>query len=102
LLHNVGTGDGIVQAIQEHYGRRASQISWKDLSPEGFQSTQNKIRTAPLRGVRLQPRLMQDGLSLTFHDAIVRHRGEAKEVTQRFKTLQKGDQEAISEFLKSL
>jgi hypothetical protein len=22
LLHNVGTGDGIVQAIPEHYGRR--------------------------------------------------------------------------------
>ena len=102
LLHNVGTGDGIVQSMEEHYGRRMYQISWKGLSIESFRSTQNKIRTAPLWGVRLRPRLMHDGGSLTFRDAILRHGGEAEEVTERFKKLKRDEQEAVSEFLRSL
>src|SRR6266700_3553928 len=53
LLHDVGTGDGIVQSMQEHYGRNMYQIQWKNLSLESFGSTQNKVRTAPLWGVRL-------------------------------------------------
>lgn len=102
LLHNVGTGDGIVQSMTEHYGRRMYETTWKNLSKEAYQNTQNKIRTAPLWGVRLQPRLMHDGTSLTFRDAILRHRGEAAHVTERFEKLKKGDQEALIEFLKSL
>ncbi len=102
LLHDVGTGDGIVMAMQEHYGRNMYQISWKNLSIESFGNTQNKLRTAPLWGVRLRPQLMHDGLSLTFRDAILRHRGEAADVTKRFGKLKKGEQEAILEFLKSL
>jgi len=102
LLHNVGTGDGIVQSMTEHYGRKVYQTTWKNLSMEGYHSTQNKMRTAPLWGVRLRPRLMHDGGSLTFRDAIVRHRGEASEVIERFHKLHKGDQEAVIEFLKSL
>jgi CxxC motif-containing protein (DUF1111 family) len=102
LLHDMGTGDGIVMAMQEHYGRNMYQISWKNLSLESFASTQNKIRTAPLWGVRLRPLLMHDGLSLTFRDAIQRHHGEGTDVTKRFEKLKKRDQEAIIEFLKSL
>jgi CxxC motif-containing protein (DUF1111 family) len=102
LLHNVGTGDGIVMAMVEHYGRNMYQFTWKNLSLESFQSTQNKIRTAPLWGVRLRPRLMHDGGSLTFRDAIDRHRGEANHAAERFEKLKKGDQEALIEFLKSL
>jgi CxxC motif-containing protein (DUF1111 family) len=45
------------------------------LAKQDFESSRNKIRTAPLWGVRLRPRLMHDGASLTFHDAIVRHAG---------------------------
>src|SRR5713226_2081990 len=60
LLHDIGTGDGIVQ--------------------NGGQSTANKMRTAPLWGVRTRTRLMHDGKSLTPHDAILRHAGEAREV----------------------
>jgi CxxC motif-containing protein (DUF1111 family) len=45
---------------------------------------------------------MHDGASLTFRNAIVRHRGEASEVTQRFEKLSKEDQQAIVEFLNSL
>ncbi len=102
LLHDVGTGDGIVVVMEEHYGRNIYRISWKNLSLERYASTQNKIRTAPLWGVRLRPQLMHDGLSLTFRDAILRHRGEATDVTKRFEKLKKGEQEAILEFLKSL
>ena len=102
LLHDVGTGDGILQATREHYGNKVFQFMSGYLSKQDFESTRNKIRTAPLWGVRLRPRLMHDGASLTFRDAILRHRGEASHVTQQFEKLKKGDQEAIIEFLKSL
>ncbi len=101
LLHDVGTGDGIVMAMQEHYGRNMYQI-WKNLDLKAFASTQDKIRTAPLWGVRLRPRLMHDAASLTLSDAIVRHGGEAHDVTRRFEKLKPGDREALIEFLKSL
>ncbi len=72
------------------------------LSKQGFESSRNKIRTAPLWGVRLRPRLMHDGASLTLDDAILRHRGEASHVSQQFEKQKRADQEAIIEFLKSL
>jgi CxxC motif-containing protein (DUF1111 family) len=102
LLHDIGTGDGIVVAVNEHYGKRMHQIQWTDLSLEAFQATANRIRTAPLWGVRMQPLLMHDGTSLAFQDAILRHRGEASSVTARFEKLNKTDQDTIIEFLKSL
>src|SRR6201998_310398 len=77
LMHDVGTGDGILQATREHYGHRVFQQMSDYMSKQNFESTRNKIRTAPLWGVRLRPRLMHDGASLTFFDAITRHRGEA-------------------------
>jgi CxxC motif-containing protein (DUF1111 family) len=64
LLHDIGTGDGIVQ--------------------NGGFDTRLKVRTAPLWGVRTHTRLMHDGASLTFIDAISRHGGEAAIVRQRF------------------
>src|SRR5437870_3068968 len=102
LLHNVGTGDGIVMAMPEHYGRNVYQIVWKAFSLDSLARTQNKVRTAPLWGVRLRPRLMHDQASLTLRDAIVRHGGEASGVTQRFRKLSRREQQAIVEFLKSL
>ena len=102
LLHDVGTGDGIVMAMEEHYGKHMYEIQWKGLSFETYRSTANRMRTAPLWGVRMQPLLMHDGDSLTFPDAILRHRGEASKVTKRFEKLNHADQEAIVEFLKSL
>lgn len=102
LLHDVGTGDGIVVAMFEHYGEHVYGTHWKDLSLESFEETANKIRTAPLWGVRMRPALMHDAASLTFQDAIKRHRGEASEVTRRFQRLRREDQDAIVEFLKSL
>ena len=102
LMHDVGTGDGILQATREHYGKRVFQIMSDYLSKQDFESSRNKIRTAPLWGVRLRPRLMHDGASLTLRDAIQRHRGEAMHVSQKFEKLKREDQEAIIEFLKSL
>ena len=102
LLHDVGTGDGILQATREHYGHRVFQTMSSYLAKQDFESSRNKIRTAPLWGVRLRPRLMHDGTSLTLLEAITRHRGEAAHVTQQFEKLKRPDQEAIIEFLKSL
>jgi CxxC motif-containing protein (DUF1111 family) len=102
LLHDVGTGDGIVQAGPEEYGHAVFQIMATYLSKQSLQLTQNKIRTAPLWGVRLQPRLMHDGASLTLRDAILRHQGEGALETQNFQRLSKQDQEALIAFLSSL
>jgi CxxC motif-containing protein (DUF1111 family) len=102
LMHDVGTGDGILQATREHYGNKVFQMMSGYLSKQNFESSRNKIRTAPLWGVRLRPRLMHDGASLTLRDAILRHRGDASHVSQRFEKMKREDQEAIIEFLSSL
>jgi len=101
LMHDVGTGDGIVIPLIEHYARAARQMP-RECSPESFQRTRNRVRTAPLWGVRLRPRLMHDGASLTFLDAILRHRQEAEQASQRFRRLKRNDQTSIIEFLSSL
>jgi CxxC motif-containing protein (DUF1111 family) len=101
LMHDVGTGDGIVIPLVEHYARMARQMP-TECTPENFQKTRNRVRTAPLWGVRLRPRLMHDGASMTFRDAILRHRKEAETAAQRFRRLGRGDQEALLEFLRSL
>jgi CxxC motif-containing protein (DUF1111 family) len=82
LLHDVATGDGIVQA--------------------GPQDTANKLRTAALWGLRMRPRFMHDLRSLTLQDAIGRHRGEAEEVAQRFAGLTDSEQHQLLSFLESL
>lgn len=82
LLHNVGTGDGIVQ--------------------NGPQSTRNKVRTPPLWGVRTRNRLMHDGESLTFNEAILRHRGEANNVINSFRNLSNAQKQQLVTFLRSL
>jgi CxxC motif-containing protein (DUF1111 family) len=102
LLHNVGTGDGIVVPMQEHYGPKIYQAKWKRFSVEEYHSARYKIRTAPLWGVRLRSRLMHDGEALTLRDAILRHAGEATQVTHRFGKLSRKDQEALLQFLRSL
>jgi len=102
LLHNIGSGDGIVQSMTEHYGKRMYAITWKNLSIPEFNNTANKIRTAPLWGLRLHSRLMHDGASLTFTDAILRHHGEAAQVTEKFEKFKPSEKEALLEFLGSL
>ena len=82
LLHDIGTGDGIVQ--------------------NGGQATANKLRTMPLWGVRTHARHMHDGLTLTFNEAILRHAGEARGVTSNYRALSATQQSQIITFLKSL
>ena len=101
LLHDVGTGDGIVIPIVEHYGRATRQMP-RECTPENFQKTRNRIRTAPLWGVRLRTRLMHDGTSVTFRDAILRHAGEAEQAIRAFRKLAPKEQDALLEFLRSL
>jgi CxxC motif-containing protein (DUF1111 family) len=45
---------------------------------------------------------MHDGASVTLLDAILRHRGEAREVTEKFEKLKPADRDALLQFLKSL
>lgn len=82
LLHDVGTGDGIVQ--------------------NGGQKTRLRVRTAPLWGVRTRDRLMHDGETLDFKSAILLHRGEATVITNRFQHLTTLQKKQIIIFLESL
>jgi CxxC motif-containing protein (DUF1111 family) len=96
LLHDVGTGDGIVQSVIEHYGMR-----YYDMQPQ-YNLTANRMRTAPLWGVRTRSRLMHDGKSLTFADAILRHRAEASLERKKFLALKDRQKRQLFAFLRSL
>jgi CxxC motif-containing protein (DUF1111 family) len=66
-LHDVGTGDGIVQ--------------------NAGQSTANQIKTAPLWGIRARNRFMHDGLSVNITETIQRHAGQATAARNAFNAL---------------
>jgi CxxC motif-containing protein (DUF1111 family) len=83
LLHALGTGDGI--PVQS-----------------GGDSTANKIRTAPLWGLRTRPELMHDGASATPEGAILRHGGEAQLVIDEFLKLSPRQRKELLTFLSSL
>ena len=98
LLHDVGTGDGIAVAIVEHFGLAvARQERQSNLEP-----TANRMRTPPLWGVRMRSRLMHDGESETFTDAIVGHKGEADRERKKFSKLKPREKEQLLAFLRSL
>jgi CxxC motif-containing protein (DUF1111 family) len=82
LLHDVGTGDGIVQA--------------------GGPQTANKLRTPPLWGIHVRARLMHDAATFTFDEAIRRHGGEAREVVARYNAMKKTKRAQLIAFLQSL
>jgi CxxC motif-containing protein (DUF1111 family) len=82
LLHDIETGDGIVQ------------------NPP--QDTADKLRTVPLWGLRMHPRHMHDLKSLTLESAIERHGGEAEHVRHRFRELSTTEKQAVLSFLNSL
>ena len=82
LLHNVGTGDGVVQ--------------------NGGPATANRMRTTPLWGLRTKSRLMHDLLSMTRNEAIVRHGGEADGVVNNYRRLTITQKNQLIMFLNSL
>jgi CxxC motif-containing protein (DUF1111 family) len=63
-LHNIGTGDGIVQ--------------------NAGQSSANQIRTSPLWGIRARNRFMHEGLNITIFDVIQLHAGQATTARNNF------------------
>ena len=50
-------------------------------------ATGDEVRTPALWGLRFRRPLMRDGGTATYHDAIVRHRGEASAVTEKYLAL---------------
>lgn len=96
LTHDVGTGDGIVLAVPEHHGPRYNGMQ------ATFAASANRIRTAPLWGLRTRSRLMHDGLSPTLREAITRHHGEAASAGKAFDALPPESQEQLLTFLRSL
>ncbi len=83
LVHDIGTGDGI------------------PVTPD-LPATANKVRTAPLWGLRTRNRLMHDGLTFTNNEAILRHAGQARGVTTKYKGLGAADRALLLAFLDSL
>jgi CxxC motif-containing protein (DUF1111 family) len=82
LLHDLGTGDGIVQ--------------------NGGNVTRNRIRTAPLWGAGARGRFMHDGLSFNFEDAIRRHGAQGAASRAAFDALSATGKRQVLAFLKSL
>jgi CxxC motif-containing protein (DUF1111 family) len=82
MLHDVATGDGIVQ--------------------NGGVSTRNKIRTAPLWGLRARGRFMHDGLTFSLEDAIARHGGQGATARTNFNNLTAANRKRVLAFLLSL
>jgi CxxC motif-containing protein (DUF1111 family) len=82
LLHDIGTGDGIVQ--------------------NGGQGTRNMVRTAPLWGIGARTRFMHDGASITVNGAIQRHANQAATAKNNFNALGATDQANVVAFIFSL
>ena len=81
-LHNIGTGDGIVQ--------------------NAGQGTANQIRTAPLWGIRGRNRLMHEGLNITIFDSIQLHAGQATTARNNFNSLSAQGRSDLIAFVLSL
>src|SRR5882724_11356447 len=79
-LHNIGTGDGIVQ--------------------NAGQSSANQIRTAPLWGIRARNRFLHQGLNVTIFDVIQLHAGQATTARNNFNSaLSAGQQSDLIAFV---
>jgi CxxC motif-containing protein (DUF1111 family) len=89
LVHNVGTGDGIAQT-------NVAGTNTLD------QSTKNKMRTAPLWGMRTRNELMHDAETYTRNEAILRHAGEATGVINNYRSLSTTQKNQLIQFLNSL
>ena len=81
-LHNIGTGDGIVQ--------------------NAGQGSANQIRTPPLWGIRSRNRLMHEGLNVTIFDSIQLHAGQATTARNNFNSLTAAQRNDLIAFVLSL
>ena len=89
LLHDVGTGDGIAQV-------NIPGTNTLD------QTMKNKVRTAPLWGVRTRNELMHDGANYTRNEAILRHANEANGVINNYRSLSTTQKNQLIQFINSL
>ena len=89
LLHDVGTGDGIAQV----------NIPGSNTLD---QTMKNKVRTAPLWGVRTRNELMHDGENYTRNESILRHANEANGVINNYRALSTAQKNQLVTFLNSL
>lgn len=80
LLHDIGTGDGIVQG----------------------DARGNEIRTTPLWGISESAPYLHDGSAATIRDAIERHRNQAGAARRAFQDLSFDEQRALLAFLDSI
>lgn len=80
LLHDVGTGDGIIQGP----------------------APANVLRTPPLWGVSASAPYLHDGSAVTIRDAIRRHANQAAAARKAFEDLSRDEQEALLDFLDSI
>ena len=77
-------------------------LSGDGIVQNGGQASADRMRTAPLWGVRTRDRLMHDGESLTRNDAILRHAGEANFVINNYKNLSTTQKNQLITFINSL
>ena len=80
LLHDIGTGDGIVQG----------------------EARGNEIRTTPLWGISESAPYLHDGSAPTINDAIRRHGNQAAGARRAFFDLSSDEQRALLAFLDSI
>jgi CxxC motif-containing protein (DUF1111 family) len=80
LLHDIGTGDGILQAA----------------------ANGEEIRTPALWGLRLRRPLLHDGSASTIEEAVVRHLREGELARRGFSQLREADRALLMAFLRSL
>jgi len=81
LLHDIGTGDGIIQ---------------------GSSVTRFRMRTAPLWGLRTRSRLSQDLLDFTRNNSILFHGGQASTAANNYNNLSTTQKNQVVAFLNSL
>jgi CxxC motif-containing protein (DUF1111 family) len=80
LLHDAGTGDGIVQGEAQGH----------------------ELRTAPLWGLSVSGPYLHDGSARTIEEAILRHANQAARARNAFQALSPMDKEELLEFLGSI
>jgi CxxC motif-containing protein (DUF1111 family) len=132
MLHDIGTGDGIaqtqhaqrpprdvnnlekvaddiitgaggvrIQAVPQGGNRRALSDG-----PALDQRTVNRIRTAPLWGLRVRPQLLHDGSAITLDEAIRKHKVKSRagdvDLPGNFEKLTDEQKKQLNAFLNSL
>jgi CxxC motif-containing protein (DUF1111 family) len=80
LLHDVGTGDGIIQG----------------------QASGAEFRTAPLWGLAASAPYLHDGSAATIEEAILRHRNQGAAASQAYANLSSSQRQALLDFLGSI